>query len=209
MNIRANDRSRVLIVEGNDDEHVAKHIAMRIGLDMSSFEVKPKNGVSQVIESITTEIKAPGRQVIGFVLDANNDVDGRWAAIRHELEQVALNLREKPTPSGTVVDATSTTPRVGIWLMPDNESPGELEDFVARMIPDGDPVWPLAQQYIQGIPKPARRFKLKKARRAEVYAWLAARKNPGPMGAAIGRHDLKTDGALCVRFSEWLRALFG
>ncbi len=208
MSTIANSLPRVLVVEGNDDEHVAIHIARRTGLD-TSFDVVVKKDVFRLIESIPAEIKVPGREAVGFILDANDDVGSRRKAIRHRLGEVSLNLREKPTPSGTVVDATSTTPRVGIWLMPDNESPGELEDFVARMIPDGDPVWPLAQQYIQGIPKPARKFKLKKARRAEVYAWLAARKNPGPMGAAIGRHDLETDGALCVRFSEWLRALFG
>ena len=208
MSTIANSPPRVLVVEGVDDKHVANHIAKRIEL-CKSFEVVPKNDVTQVIKSIPTEIKVPGREVIGFMLDANSNVDSRWKAIRHRLGQVSLNSPEKPMPSGTVVDATSTTPRVGIWLMPDNESPGELEDFVAQMIPDEDPVWPLAQQYIKGIPEPARKFTPKKARRAEVYAWLAAREDPGPMGAAIRKHDLETDGALCKEFSEWLRALFG
>ena len=30
--------------------------------------------------------------------------------------------------------------------MPDNEAPGELEDFVAGMIPESDPVWPRSQE---------------------------------------------------------------
>ena len=44
--------------------------------------------------------------------------------------------------------------------------------------------------------------------RAELHAWLATRENPGLMGAAIGRGDLKTDGPLCAAFLKWLEVLF-
>lgn len=178
---------------------------MKAGLDISPCDVVAKNGVREVIKSITNEIKAPGRTAVGFVLDANDELYDRWASINNQLRKVSLGLPDKPIRSGTIV---SRTPRVGIWLMPDNESPGELEDFVAQMIPDDDPIWPLAKQYIGGIPEADRQFTLKKARRAEVYAWLSARKNPGLMGAAIGKHDLKTDGTVCREFSQWLRRLF-
>lgn len=162
--------------------------------------------MGKVIKSITNEIKVSGRSVVGFVLDANDDLDDRWASIRHHFGQASLDLPAKPRLSGTIV---GRVPRVGVWLMPDNKSPGELEDFVAQMIPDGDSVWPLAQQYIEDIPEPDRKFAATKTRRAEVYAWLATRKNPGPMGAAIGKHDLTTDGTVCREFSRWLRRLFG
>ena len=59
-------------------------------------------------------------------------------------------------------------------MMPDNCSVGELEDFVVEMIPPDDLVWPLAQRYIEKIPNPA--FKESKVLRAQLYAWLAARK---------------------------------
>ena len=49
-------------------------------------------------------------------------------------------------------------PSIGVWLMPDNQSTGELEDFVAQMIPPGDPVWPRSEYYIEGIPEPDRKF---------------------------------------------------
>ena len=82
-------------------------------------------------------------------------------------------------------------PRVGIWLMPDNQSLGELEDFVAQMIPDNDPVWPLSQDYISRIPEEHREFAENKTSTAEVYAWLATREDPRQMGAAIGARDLE------------------
>ena len=59
-------------------------------------------------------------------------------------------------------------PRVGIWLMPDNASTGELEDFVMQLIPEDDSVWPLSKQYIGEIPQADRKFREDKTRRAEL-----------------------------------------
>ena len=92
--------------------------------------------------------------------------------------------------------------------MPDNMSPGELEDFVYAMLPDGDPIWPMSVRYIGGIPKELRRFREKKKRRAELHAWLAARSEPRQMGLAIQTGDLRTDGILASKFVIWLRRLF-
>ena len=92
--------------------------------------------------------------------------------------------------------------------MPDNRSAGELEDFVQSMIPEDDSAWELARRYIRDIPEEARKFPPKKQSRAELHAWLATRENPGLMGFAIGRGDLKTDGPLCAAFLKWLEALF-
>ena len=92
--------------------------------------------------------------------------------------------------------------------MPDNESNGELEDFVARMIPDGDLVWPRSQCYINGIPEPARKFTDDKAAKAQLYAWLATRREPRLMGWAVRDGDLAVDGELCKKFFAWLMRLF-
>ncbi len=76
------------------------------------------------------------------------------------------------------------------------------------MIPQDDPIWPRSEDYIDGIPPQYRRFKPGKALKAKLYAWLATRKNPKRIGAAIGTGDLNVDGPLAVRFADWLRQLF-
>ena len=98
---------------------------------------------------------------------------------------------------------------MGVWLMPDNATSGSLEDFVARMIPDEDAVWPLAQDYVARIPEADREFSERHARRAEVHAWLATREEPRLMGRAIGTIDLDLEAAICEAFIGWLRSLFG
>ena len=121
-------------------------------------------------------------------------------------------LPGEPAPSGAIIEIQPHTllpsVRVGVWLMPDNQSPGEIEDFVRQMLPPGDQVLPRAETYIDGIPHADRRFRDGKILRAKLYAWLATRELPGRMGAAIGAGDLDTDIDLATRFAAWLQALF-
>ena len=95
---------------------------------------------------------------------------------------MAGRLREadiEPLPAQIpMAQSLEVNPASGIWLMPDNKSPGELEDFIASMIPSEDPVWPLSKDYIDAIPEEHREFKEGKIQRAKVHAWLAAREEP-------------------------------
>ena len=93
--------------------------------------------------------------------------------------------------------------------MPNNETSGELEDFVAGMIPESDPVWPRSQAYIDEIPVTDRRFSDRKRLRAQVHSWLATRERPRQMGAAIRTGDLNIGARGAVELIDWLRRLFG
>ena len=139
------------------------------------------------------------------MVDANSDPDARWRSITDRLQTLGIETSANPHPDGTVLEGL---PRIGIWLMADNVTEGQLEDFVANMIPDNDPVWPLSQDYIDSIPTEHRKFGETKVSRAKVHAWLAARDDPRQMGAAIGARDLDIDGDLCTRFTDWLDRLF-
>ena len=199
-----NTSSRVLLVEGDSDKHVVLRLCDRHP-STPSFDILNKLDVRQLLDSINLEIKAPERQAVGILVDANNSLTARWDAVGHRLRMANIQFPQSPEPAGTIIEGK---PRVGIWLMPDNVSSGELEDFVVKMIPDGDPVWPLSQQYIDGIPKGKRKFTEKKMLRAKLYAWLAARRDPKQMGLAIHSRDLNVDGTLCRDFVDWLMALF-
>lgn len=201
--------SRVLLVEGDDDKHVVRYIYIRDrSQSPSTFCIKAKGGIDQLLLSIGPEINVPSRQVVGILVDANNDLAARWDAVTKRLRDEKIKVPEHPDPTGTLID-TKGKPRVGIWLMPDNESPGELENFVVQMIPREDPVWPLSRDYIDGIPQADRKFSAKKELRAQLYAWLAAREDPRRMGLAIGAGDLGIDGDLSQKFVDWLAQLFG
>ncbi len=202
---------RVLLVEGPDDKHVVIHLRERSGL-AQNFEIVEKEGINTLLDSIEVEADIPGRTVLGVVLDADDNPGARWQALTDRLNRLRQedhfdlpDLPSRPEPSGTIIEGRL---RIGIWLMPDNRSTGELEDFVGSMIPSGDPVWPLAEAYIEGIPPAERKFGPGKMQRAKVHAWLATREEPRRMGLAIKARDLVTDAANSAAFVGWLRTLF-
>ena len=202
---------RLLLVEGVNDKHVVIHLWKRLLKSDPPFCILEKGGIPQLLPSIPVEISVQGREVLGIVVDADDDVSCRWKAVANRLRRAGIDVPAELDPGGTVIESRphEGAPRVGIWLMPDNAASGELEDFVAKMVPSNDPVWPMSKGYIEGIPSEHRKFSEGKILRAQIYAWLAAREDPRQMGLAIKAEDLDVDGALSERFTGWLQELFG
>ena len=195
---------RALLVEGPDDEHVVRHLCEQFHV-LPHFEIVQKEGIRKLLPSIPIEINVSGRKVLGILVDANDNPKARWDAILDKLAKLNVALPGAPNPMGTIIESS---PRVGIWMMPNNLTAGELENFIAAMIPQDDVVWPLSQAYIGNIPQNDRKFSAGKTLRAQVHAWLAAREFPRKMGSAIGAGDLDTSVAVSRNFAAWLHELF-
>lgn len=194
---------------------------------------RQESGVSNMIRKIPLQIKQIEKESLGIIADANgqdfNSPECPWQKIKSKLEEVLnlddINLPEQPYREGLILrnvtlkeDPTSTL-HVGVWLMPNNESSGELENFFAGLIPESNPTWTLAKEYIgqymesmeqtearQGSFDTQNPYKVSKA---EVYAWLATRKKPGKMGAAISQgYGLNFESELAQNFARWLEKLF-
>ena len=198
----------ILLVEGEDDKHVVEHLYRRVHGDEAPlpFKIENKESYEKLLEGLPQHLKSSGLQVLGIVVDANDDPKARWREIRDAAANGGVDLPAEPAPNGTFVEGC---PRVGAWLMPNNTSPGELEDFARGLIPRNDRVWPLAKAYIAGIPKEDRLFKPGKIVRANLYAWLASRELPGRIGRAIRVGDLNAEAPVAQQFANWLSDLFG
>ena len=218
--------NRILLVEGQDDKHFVWQLCrqhpstfsttrseneFQVALTRQSvaFSISEKNSREELIKSIPQELKAPGREVVGVLVDADADVGKCWEEITSAFQGTNINFPPSPIADGTIIPEQTFQPRVGIWLMPDNGSKGELEDFAAKMIPSDDPVRPLSRSYINQIPDGDRKFAQDKTGKAELYSWRAARKEPSRMGAAVGAGDLDVNGSPCQEFLNWLIQLFG
>lgn len=205
-------KSKAILVEGKDDESVITHLLSN--KQRNNVEILRKGDDKKVLESIVSELNISGRKALGIVIDANSSYDIRWQQIRSRFNNAGIQLPKNPTPNGFVSDESvnylgenKQLIRVGIWIMPDNYSEGELEDFLQSMIPDDDPIWPYSDSYIDEIPISLRKFKEKKKARAKVHAWLSAQKDPVLFGTAIHAKFLKTNGQLCQDFMSWLNRL--
>lgn len=94
--------------------------------------------------------------------------------------------------------------------MPDNRSPGQLEDFVGSLVSEGDRTFVRAQLAVAGIPKEERLFPEARTSKAILHTWLAWQEEPGkPMGTAITKRYLSTQGPVADAFAEWFKRCFG
>ena len=153
------------------------------------------------------EVNAPGRRKLGILVDANDNPSERWQVLRAALADAGCRV-PADNPSDGAPFRGPAEQRVGVWLLPDNARPGELEDVVAAMIPPTDPIWPRARDYVDRIPPSHRPFRPTKLLRAQVHAWLATRSRPRPMGIAIAQNDLRTAVPEATALVNWLTRMF-
>ena len=196
-----------MLVEGNDDFNVVWRIA-EIS-DIPQFHILQAEGIDNLLDRIENQINFPGRQALGILVDANDDLIARWQSLSDRLAPLGITLPQTPDPAGTIIPAQNDLPRIGVWLWPNNQSPGELEDFIISLIPENDPVWPLSEEYIDNIlAQRLNKFTPGKKSRAQVHAWLAAREDPRRMGQAIQYGDLNPHAPPLAAFATWLARLF-
>ncbi len=202
---------RVLLVEGTDDEHVMKHVCRSRGLPQPD-EVRRYDGIDTLLRAVPVQIRgrsAP-EDAVGIVIDANSDVDARWKAVRGRLVEAGYpDPPGVPDPEGTVLDPPPDLllPRAGVWLMPDNKTPGILENFLRFLVPRDDVLFDHAKASVESIPD--RRFSLNDEPKAVIHTWLAWQAEPGrPYGTAITARYLDPGVPQVDVLVAWLRRLF-
>jgi len=152
--------SRLLWVEGKDDSAVTHSLCKAHDLP-EVFRVQAKNGVDELLETFFTELRAPGMERFGVVVDANGDAQARWNSIRRTLEAEGYTAVPRQLIShGMIVPETPHRPVFGAWIMPDNSAAGAIEDFAAKLIPGDDALWrhATARRSRRAISMPKRRW---------------------------------------------------
>ncbi len=204
---------RILIVEGRDDEmligNLLQHYSIK-GVNIKRLDGGDKKKIGQQIDVILKASKTSGVTALGIILDADADVLARWQSLVAILTGKGyLSLPATPDPKGfvTAVTAHPDNPRLGIWLMPDNQTSGILEDFAAQLVQDGDALWAYATDTLAALPE--QRFAAKDRSKAHIHTWLAWQDEPGkPLGQALLVTYLKAEQPTAVPFIDWIKRLF-
>ena len=203
---------KVMFVEGTDDKHVVMHICGNHGIpDLDKIE--PVGGDDQLLKRIPVELKSASEEgdVIGVVIDADQNVSGRWQSLREKLRCVGyMDVPDEPGPGGTILlppTAEPLLPRTGVWIMPDNRTEGILEDFLRFLVPRGDSLLAYADSCVDSIPE--QRFSENDRIKAVMHTWLAWQSEPGkPYGQAITAKFLDPQSDHAKDFATWIRRLF-
>jgi hypothetical protein len=204
-----------LLVEGNDDFHVVHALFQKYNVPVrnlenptgGSFSVKDCMGIDKLIEQIPVQLK--NLQKLGLIIDADSDIDKRWQSLKDILKNNGYTLPEFPNVDGTIIKQHDKV--IGIWLMPNNNHNGMIEDFMRFLIPNNDKLLDKAEKVLSEIEKgEINNYNLIHKSKALIHTWLAWQEAPGtPLGKAITARYLATENsAISDRFINWVSQLF-
>ncbi len=202
-----------LLVEGKNDRHVVWALCEQHRVpETFSVEIpgEDNGGVEPLLKSIPVRLKISRLRALGIILDADQNLKSRWDAVCERLREAGYsNLPSNPRLNGSIIEV-DRMPRIGIWLMPNNDLPGILENFVSHLIPDDDLLATKAEGILHEIESEGlNKYSLTHHQKAFIHTWLAWQKTPGqPMGQAITAQVLSHNQPLAQAFVNWLNLLF-
>jgi len=197
-----------LLVEGNDDQHVIWALCQRFRLP-HNFDVIDTGGIDELFEQVPIRIRQTNTKTVGIIIDADTDLAARWRQLKAKFDLDISGLPNDFPPNGLIHQEENNT-KIGVWIMPDNNLNGMLEDFIRFLVPEDDGLFPEVQKHIQHIENQSlHQYKPIHHSKALIHAWLALQEDPGtPMGLAITKRYLTTDAEKCADLIQWLNDLF-
>ncbi len=211
---RSRTPEQYLLVEGKNDIHVITNLCKRHGITglpcREPNEDGEASGIDELLAGIPGRLQESHVHTFGIVVDADEDATDRWRSIRAFLLDAGYaSIPATPVPEGWI-STELVLKRVGVWVMPDNQLSGMLEDFAAQLIPNGDILLGKAEDVLQELERDGlQQYGTTNHAKALIHTWLAWQATPGmPIGLAITAKALDHDTPAARRFVAWVRRLF-
>jgi hypothetical protein len=218
MTITRFDQNK-LLVEGKEEVFLISELAeKRLGIEWGNHVRKepPVNihdcgGVENLLDSasLSTHLKTPNLKALGVVVDANSDLSSRWQQLRNRFLSAVPAIPADPDPAGTIVEHESGL-RLGFWIMPDNRSPGMIEDLLQRLVAGGEhAILKYAGEAVAEAQQRGAKLKSAHTAKAIIHTFLAWNDPPG-----LQLHQAVTSAALDAKspnaqlFFDWFVRLF-
>ncbi|MFM6498105.1 MAG: DUF3226 domain-containing protein, partial [Dolichospermum sp.] len=174
-----------LLVEGEDDLRVIPELIEKTGINWVENKkpivtIKQIGGKDNLTSNlISTELQVSGLTHLGVMVDADDDAFLRWQSIRNACLANIPYLPESLPENGLIIN-TPDNQKFGVWIMPDNQSRGMLETFLAYMIKDeSEPLWQYTQEVVTEAKNKGAKFKDSYIDKARIHSWLAWQESPG------------------------------
>jgi len=210
-----------LIVEGND-AIVLSAILKKKGLpppkgyrNPEKFKkefVKVAGGISEINTALNEQLDTPDVDRIGIIVDANNigAINRFKTLIDFIQKKTGADFSEGHLNSKGFYYELPDGRTIGIWVMPDNQSEGYLENFIGLMIEEDDKTWQFAREKVNELSKQKFcNFTAAKKQKALLHTYLALQKTPGlPMGTAVTSGFLTIENDLVENLADWFKKTF-
>ncbi len=207
-----------LLVEGVDEVRIIPELMEANGVawgetrKTAPVDIEFFDGIDAMLAegAIETESKASGLRALGILADTNTDAQRRWSAIRNRCPTNFTDLPDAIPREGLIAE-NERGMKLGVWLMPDNVSPGMMETFLRCLVPDPeDELLAYASETCKKATKLGAPYKKVDVDKARIHAWLAWQDAPGrQLHDAIKHRILAPDSEYAGPFVSWFRKLFG
>jgi hypothetical protein len=214
------DKEKILLVEGKDDAYVTAALLKIHKLPDRCFCIQDCKSASKLLSEINELFRSATKtKIVGIVLDADENIVSRWEQITDKLKRISSNYKipENINSKGTIIEAINSDeeefPKVGIWIMPNNEKEGMLEDFLMEMAEESN--YKGGIQYAKECVENAKEknftsFKDTHKSKSVVHTYLAWHDEPSfTFGKAITKQEgFNPNTPLVQNFIDWLKNLF-
>jgi hypothetical protein len=206
----------VLLVEGKQEVRVIPELIEANGVDWGARNhpvvyLRDYDGYRKIVDAdvISTELQASGLSALGIMIDADDNLKGRWQSIRNVCLKIIPDIPEDLPEEGLIHNAPNGV-KFGIWIMPDNRMSGMLETFLAYMLPYGnEPLWEFAQETTEQAKKRGALFTNAHYDKANIYTWLSWQDPPGrQLHQAVMERILNPQHPNAQKFVNWFKNLY-
>lgn len=207
----------VLLVEGTDERLVIPELIEANGIIWGEtyrdwiVEIVDMEGVSNLLRrgTIEAEIKASGVKALGIILDADQNIEANWNMVRERCLGEFPDIPAQIPAEGLVI-TNSDSLRLGIWMMPDNQSRGMFETFLMFLAPNTESdIHELVTRSVDEAASRNAGFRQVHRPKALVHTWLAWQDPPGePLNHAIKEQLLSSTCPYAAPFVAWFKTLY-
>lgn len=210
------EQSKFLLTEGKDDRYaiaglMGHHVPWGSCEAEWPVKIECAGSDSELLNKVYLrgQFKRSGLDAIGIIVDANDSVDDRWRSLQNVCTELFPDFPSSPVRKGLVV-AHEDLFRLGVWVMPDNESRGMLETFLAYLVPTASSdLWRYAETATAEAHNRGASYRDPHEDKAKIHTWLAWQDPPGrPFGEALKSKCLDPASPAAIPFVEWFIRLF-
>lgn len=199
-------KKSVLLLEGSDDCNIIDKFCKdnAITVNFGFCRCGGDNCVLSKLDGLLRMSEIP--EVIGVILDAdNNVVDKRYQQIKNKVKDFYKKLPPTMPQNGLVHTKEKGLPKLGIWIMPNNQDNGALEEFYLKLATDIDTNF-ISDIIKQAESKGLTSFKAQHKNKAIMHTYFAWQDKPGmPLHSAIDKIALNNNEDIAKAFKDWLK----
>jgi len=202
----------LLACEGVDDEQFLIRMLAYLRIEdvvVRKYDGKPRLPTFLLGLRDSTEFETV--RALGIFRDADTSARSAFQSVSDRLKRLKL---PQPRSSGELItdicDFDGIVRTMGIFIMPDGQSVGELEDLCLRVIA-GDPALDCVREFLNCVHvQTGVECRETDRSKAQLNAWLASRHNPSRrLGQAIAARDLNPDSPAFAEVRTFLLDLAG